>query len=200
MALQRLLKAPCYHFDEALWRPDHIEAWHSRIHHGTPMDWHGLYADYAATLDFPFCLVLLGAWPGVGFSWALRERDRLLRLPTNQSWLKHEVQHQKWQNIARRPAAGAKSGHYIGERGRAEEILSDFLPFSWVWTRKYVKNGATYCSRLDLFKISSGPIGYVIGAITTSAPPLVSVHTGPSQDRYTTVTRLLHDRYTIVPL
>ena len=56
LALKRLLKAPCYHFDEALWRPDHIEAWNGLIYHGTPIDWQVLYAGYAATLDFPFCL------------------------------------------------------------------------------------------------------------------------------------------------
>ena len=66
LALKQLLKAPCYHFDEALWRPEHIDAWHGLIYHGTPINWHELYREYAATLDFPFCLYyqeMLSAFP-----------------------------------------------------------------------------------------------------------------------------------------
>lgn len=30
-ALKQLLQQPVYHFDELLWRPDHVNAWHALV-------------------------------------------------------------------------------------------------------------------------------------------------------------------------
>ena len=66
LALETILQARCYHFDELLWRPDHVDAWLARIHDNVHIDFHWLFKDYSATLDFPFCLYfeeMLAAFP-----------------------------------------------------------------------------------------------------------------------------------------
>ena len=50
-ALKQLLQQPVYHFDELLWRPDHVNAWHALVHEGAPMDWEWLYQDFAEKMD-----------------------------------------------------------------------------------------------------------------------------------------------------
>ncbi len=57
---------PCYHMAAVAMRPDHIRAWRETVCEGTPMDWHGLFADFEATVDAPaafFWRELLGAFP-----------------------------------------------------------------------------------------------------------------------------------------
>jgi hypothetical protein len=52
VALERLLRAPCYHMAEVFKRPQDIPVWQSAIN-GQPVDWRALFADYAAVVDWP---------------------------------------------------------------------------------------------------------------------------------------------------
>jgi len=52
LALERLLGAPCYHMAEIFQRPQDIPIWHAAAN-GERVDWHALFADYAAAVDWP---------------------------------------------------------------------------------------------------------------------------------------------------
>src|SRR4029079_12856810 len=52
LALERLLGAPCYHKAEVFQRPQDIPIWHAAAN-GERVDWHALFADYAAAVDWP---------------------------------------------------------------------------------------------------------------------------------------------------
>jgi hypothetical protein len=52
LALERLLGAPCYHMLEVFEHPEHVAVWHAAAR-GEPVDWHALFAGYAAAVDWP---------------------------------------------------------------------------------------------------------------------------------------------------
>jgi hypothetical protein len=52
LALERLLGAPCYHMTEVFAHPEHIALWHAAAR-DEPVDWHALFAGYAAAVDWP---------------------------------------------------------------------------------------------------------------------------------------------------
>ena len=52
LALERLLGAPCYHMAEVFAHPEHVAVWHAAAR-GERVDWHALFAGYAAAVDWP---------------------------------------------------------------------------------------------------------------------------------------------------
>jgi hypothetical protein len=52
LALELLLGAPCYHMREVAEHPEHVPLWRAAAN-DEPVDWDGLFAGYAATVDFP---------------------------------------------------------------------------------------------------------------------------------------------------
>jgi hypothetical protein len=52
LGLERLLGAPCYHMSEVFVHPEHVALWHAAAR-GDPIDWHALFASYAAAVDWP---------------------------------------------------------------------------------------------------------------------------------------------------
>lgn len=52
LALEFLLKAPCYHMDEVYSHPEHVEVWRSALR-GDPADLSAIMVGYAATVDWP---------------------------------------------------------------------------------------------------------------------------------------------------
>jgi hypothetical protein len=53
-ALEKLGFGPCYHMMEVMARPDHVAMWHG-LAFGKPIDWDVLFAEFAATVDWPAC-------------------------------------------------------------------------------------------------------------------------------------------------
>jgi hypothetical protein len=56
-ALAQLLGGVCYHFEDVIARPEHVELWSEAIDKGNLDDWDRLYEGYVATMD----------WPGAAF-------------------------------------------------------------------------------------------------------------------------------------
>ena len=120
-ALRQLLGAPIYHFDELLWRPDHVAAWHALLHDDAPIDWRWLYADYSATLDYPFNLYwreMLAAFPDAKVLLTVREPERwhasiatMLRLLRTLEWA-------LWPLPYGRRVLGVALYHFRQTRGR----------------------------------------------------------------------------------
>jgi hypothetical protein len=79
LALERLLGAPCYHMTEVFAHPEHVALWHAAAR-GEPIDWHALFAGYAAAVDWP-----VGSfWPEV--SEAFPEALIVLSTRSAESW------------------------------------------------------------------------------------------------------------------
>ena len=79
LALERLLGAPCYHMLEVFAHPEHVALWHAAAR-GEPVDWRGLFAGYAAAVDWP-----VGSfWPEV--SEAFPEALIVLSTRSAESW------------------------------------------------------------------------------------------------------------------
>jgi len=79
LALERLLGAPCYHMLEVFAHPEHVALWHAAAR-GEPVDWRGLFAGYAAAVDWP-----VGSfWPEV--SEAFPEALIVLSTRSADSW------------------------------------------------------------------------------------------------------------------
>ena len=79
LALERLLGAPCYHMLEVFEHPEHVAVWYAAAR-GEPVDWHALFAGYAAAVDWP-----VGSfWPEVSAAFP----DALILLSTRgaESW------------------------------------------------------------------------------------------------------------------
>lgn len=51
-ALERLLGGACYHGSKVFTRPDHVDLWNAAAD-GESVDWHALFAGFAATVDWP---------------------------------------------------------------------------------------------------------------------------------------------------
>ena len=54
-ALETLLDAPCYHFEELFKHAEDREAWARFVRGENEMDWVVLYDGYGAAVDFPSC-------------------------------------------------------------------------------------------------------------------------------------------------
>ena len=52
LALEFLLKRPCYHMRELLANPDHVHFWHTAAFGNIP-DWHTELGEYGASVDWP---------------------------------------------------------------------------------------------------------------------------------------------------
>ena len=132
-ALEQILNARCYHFEEALWRPDHMDAWLNHIHGLQPMDWQWLYADYAATLDFPFCLYykeMLQAFPDAKVILTVRDPERwfasissMLTLIRALDWVVACIPYgRRVMAVARFHFWGSTSGRFGGDMSRANAL------------------------------------------------------------------------------
>ena len=53
-AIEKLGAGPCYHMLEVARNPGHADIW-LRAARGEPVDWDALFADFAATVDWPSC-------------------------------------------------------------------------------------------------------------------------------------------------
>jgi hypothetical protein len=65
LALERLVGEPCYHMYEVMRHPHHVPMWAAAAR-GEPVDWHALFADFGATVDWPsatFWRELADAYP-----------------------------------------------------------------------------------------------------------------------------------------
>lgn len=64
-ALEMLGLGPCYHMDEMIRYPQHMDVWKDAALQ-KPANWNDIFADYQSTLDFPASLYyreLLAAYP-----------------------------------------------------------------------------------------------------------------------------------------
>jgi len=78
VALEKLGFGPCYHMQEVVKRPKHIQTWHN-IAHGKPVDWHNLFQGFQAAVDFPtsiFYKELLAAFPQAKIVHTVRDPER----------------------------------------------------------------------------------------------------------------------------
>ena len=138
LALERLLGAPCYHMLEVFEHPEHVPLWHAAAR-GEPVDWHALFAGYAAAVDWPVC----SFWPEV--SAAFPEASILLSTRSAESWWQSASQtifptsakltgtpwHAMWMELAERrftsrlddraAAIAAYERHNADVRARAPE-------------------------------------------------------------------------------
>ena len=77
LALETLLKAPCYHMSEVLGRAGHVDMW-SEAAAGRP-DWESIFEGYAATVDFPaanYWRELAAHYPDAKIILSVRDADR----------------------------------------------------------------------------------------------------------------------------
>jgi hypothetical protein len=54
VALEQLLGGTCYHMSEVFGRPDDVVTWQDAVD-GRPVDWHALFRDFTAAVDWPVC-------------------------------------------------------------------------------------------------------------------------------------------------
>lgn len=92
-ALEDLGFVRCYHMQELLKRPAHAHLW-ERAARGESVDWHRIFADYQATVDWPACSFyqeLMRVYPDAKVLLSVRDPDRwytsvretIYRLPTS---------------------------------------------------------------------------------------------------------------------
>jgi hypothetical protein len=77
-ALETLGFGPCYHMVEVFARPEHVPMWRAAAA-GQPVDWHGLFAAYRATVDWPACAFysdLMDAFPEARVILTVRDPER----------------------------------------------------------------------------------------------------------------------------
>lgn len=77
-ALEQLGLGPCYHMQEVLRRPSHIDAWHDAAF-GRPVDWQRLFAPFGSAVDFPSSVryeELLEAFPDAVVVHTVRDPQR----------------------------------------------------------------------------------------------------------------------------
>jgi hypothetical protein len=86
LALERLLGAPCYHMAEIFRRrPQDIPVWQAASK-GEPVDWHALFADYAAAVDWPaagFWSQIAEAFPDAIILLSVRDADSWWKSASN---------------------------------------------------------------------------------------------------------------------
>ena len=77
-ALEILGMGPCYHMDEMIRYPQHMDVWKDAALQ-KPVNWNDIFADYQSTLDFPASLYyreLLAAYPDAKVILTVREPER----------------------------------------------------------------------------------------------------------------------------
>jgi len=77
-ALELIGFGPCYHMDEMIRFPKHMDVWRSAMD-GKPVNWDDIFAEYQSTLDFPASLYyreLLAAYPDAKVILTVREPER----------------------------------------------------------------------------------------------------------------------------
>jgi hypothetical protein len=82
VALEQLLGGTCYHMAEVFGRPDDIATWQDAVD-GRPVDWHALFRDFTAAVDWP----VVGFWPEIAAAYP----DAIVLLSTRssaQAWWK----------------------------------------------------------------------------------------------------------------
>ncbi len=78
-AALEILGYRCYHMKEVTEHAGHLQAWHDLVADRAAMDWHALFADFEATVDFPACIYyreLLEAFPEAKVVLNVRDADR----------------------------------------------------------------------------------------------------------------------------
>lgn len=78
IALEKLGFAPCYHMEEVMKRPQHIDTWLA-ISQGQPVDWQAFLGAYPAGVDFPVSVYyreLLAAFPDAKVVLTVRDPQR----------------------------------------------------------------------------------------------------------------------------
>ncbi len=77
-ALEHLGFGPCYHAVELFGHPEHAPAWEAASR-GEPVDWHELFRDYRATVDWPaaaFYAELMDTFPAAKVILSVRDLER----------------------------------------------------------------------------------------------------------------------------
>lgn len=77
-ALELIGLGPCYHMDEMIRYPKHMDVWKA-AGQGKPVNWDDIFANYQSTLDFPASLYyqeLLTAYPDAKAILTVREPER----------------------------------------------------------------------------------------------------------------------------
>ena len=77
-ALEELGFGPCYHMEEVMRHGSHVDVWHG-VGLGMAADWHRLFADFDAAVDFPASVVyreLMDAFPDAKVVHTVRDPDR----------------------------------------------------------------------------------------------------------------------------
>jgi len=77
-ALEEIGMGPCYHMEEVIKRPDHVEIWCDYAD-GIPVDWIQLFADYNSVVDYPASIAyrdLMQAFPDAKVVHTVRDPDR----------------------------------------------------------------------------------------------------------------------------
>jgi hypothetical protein len=77
-ALELIGMGPCYHMDEMIRFPKHMDVWKTAAQ-GKPVNWDDIFAKYQSTLDFPASLYyreLLAAYPNAKVILTVREPER----------------------------------------------------------------------------------------------------------------------------
>ncbi|MBK9925894.1 MAG: sulfotransferase family protein [Anaerolineales bacterium] len=77
-ALELIGFGPCYHMDEMIRYPQHMDVWKA-VAQGKPVNWDDIFENYQSSLDFPASLYyreLLAAYPDAKVVLTVREPER----------------------------------------------------------------------------------------------------------------------------
>jgi hypothetical protein len=88
LALEQLLGGPCYHMYEVMQHPDDIAVWQAAAD-GEAVDWHALFADYKAAVDWPeasFWREVADAYPDALVLLSVRPADKWWESANNTIW------------------------------------------------------------------------------------------------------------------
>ncbi len=78
VALEELGFGPCYHMLEMFQHPEHIALWEAASK-GHPVDWHQVFEEYQATVDWPGCAFyeqFMEAYPDAKVLLTVRDPDK----------------------------------------------------------------------------------------------------------------------------
>ncbi|WP_162178350.1 sulfotransferase family protein [Parvularcula oceani] len=150
IALERLLGAPCYHMSEVLGRAGHMDLWLDAAE-GRP-DWDAIFADYAATVDFPaasYWRDLAAAYPEAKVVLTTRDPETWFR--STQATIFSPVLHDrlagtKWERMLR----ATIEEHLGGDYGDREALLATFA------RHEAAVREAVPPDRLLVFKVAEG--------------------------------------------
>lgn len=117
VALARLLGGPCHHMSELFAHPDQIPLWDAAAH-GTMPDWHALFRDYRAAVDWPAAAY----WPEI--SAAFPDAVILLSTRDAEAWWK-SASDTIFQAIPNAPHPGWRDMVLTMMRNRFTDRLDD---------------------------------------------------------------------------